>query len=47
VLPGPVRHFGLLAIPVLAVLFTLFYWLRRTSTRKARLREPREGVIHG
>jgi uncharacterized membrane protein len=47
VLPEPVRHFGLLSIPVLAVLFTLFYWLRRTSTRKARLREPREGVIHG
>jgi uncharacterized membrane protein len=47
VLPEPVRHFGLLSIPVLAVLFTLCYWLRRTSTRKARLREPREGVIHG
>jgi uncharacterized membrane protein len=47
VLPEPVQHSGLLAIPVLLVLLTLFYWLRRTSTRTARLRKPREEVIHG
>jgi uncharacterized membrane protein len=38
VIPEPIRIRPLLALPVLAVLFTLFYWLWRT--RRTRARRP-------
>jgi uncharacterized membrane protein len=47
VLPEPMQNFAWLSMPVLAVLFTLFYWLWRTRIRKARAVMPREEVIHG
>ena len=47
VLPEPLQNFAWLSMPVLAVLFTLLYWLWRTRNRKTRAVMPREGVIHG
>ena len=47
VLPEELQNFAWLSVPVLAVLFTLFYWLWRTRNRSARAVMPREGVIHG
>ena len=47
VLPEPLQNFAWLSMPVLAVLFTLFYWLWRTRKRNGRAVMPREGVIHG
>ena len=43
VIPEPLRIRPLLALPVLAVLFTLFYWLWRTRRRRA----PRQVVPGG
>ena len=41
VIPEPIRIPGLLAVPVLAVLFTMFYWMWRVRRPAAgTAREP-------
>ena len=40
VIPKPIRIMPLLAIPVVAVLGTLLYWLWRTRARRAAAVEP-------
>ena len=43
VFPQPIRILPLLALPVLAVLVTMFYWLWRVRIRR-RARYPFKGV---
>lgn len=46
VIPEPIRIRPLLALPVLAVLFTLFYWLWRTRRTRASQRTLKGGLEH-